>query len=715
MRPPLQADAGLYATRFAFRFCRILALATIALACVVAPPAEAQESDTVTLNFVNADIDAVVKAVAEISGRNFVVDPRVKGTVNIVSARPVARALVYPTLLSALRMQGYAAVEADGVVKIVPEADAKTQAGPVQRGNVTASGERIVTQVIALRHESAAQLVTVLRPLISPNNTISAYIPGNAIIVTDYADNLKRIDRIIASIDQPPAGEPMLVSVKNASALDVVALVNRLLTEGQPPGAQQDAQQRVSLVADPRSNSILVRSDNSARSARVRQLIEQLDTPSRIGGNVFIVYLKNADAAHVAETLRGLYGGERPPAASQLAATAMPAAMPAPGVAAVTGFPASPAATTPLVTSTANGPPAAFAAGGAMIQADTANNALIIMAPEPVYNNLRAVIERLDTRRAQVFVEALIVEVTADKAAEFGVQWQVLTGADRKRTGVQGFGGTNFGTRGGGDNIIDASINLGTVGQGLNLGILNGSINIPGLGIINNLSLLVRSLENDTKANILSTPTLLTLDNEEARIIVGQNVPFITGQYATTGTTATVQPFQTIERRDVGLTLRVRPQVTEGRTVKLRVFQEVSNVQDTTNPAGIITNRRSIESTVVVEDGEIVVLGGLMQDDVKSAIDKVPGLGDIPGVGQLFRYDSRRRVKTNLMVFLRPVVLMDPASAGMITRDRYEYIRNEQGNAVVPAHWLLPDVPTPRLPPLSGAGAPVETRTPVLR
>ena len=699
MRPPIQADAGLSATGFVLRFRRALAFAAIAFACAVAWPAAAQDSDTVTLNFVNADIEAVVKAVGEISGRNFLVDPRVKGTVNIVSARPVARALVYPTLLSALRMQGYAAVEADGVVKIVPEADAKTQAGPVQRGNVTASGERIVTQVIALRHESAAQLVTVLRPLISPNNTISAYIPGNAIIVTDYADNLKRIDRIVASIDQPPAGEPMLVPVKNASALDVVALVNRLLTEGQPPGAPQDAQQRVSLVADPRSNSILVRSDNPGRGARVRQLIEQLDTPARTGGNVFIVYLKNADAAHVAETLRGLYGGERPPAAAQLAAApAMPAVLPAPGVAAVTGFPASPAATSPLALSTANGPPAAFAAGGAMVQADTSNNALIIMAPEPVYNNLRAVIERLDTRRAQVFVEALIVEVTADKAAEFGVQWQVLTGADRKRTGVQGFGGTNFNARGSGDNIIDASINLGTVGQGLNLGILNGSINIPGLGIINNLSLLVRSLENDTKANILSTPTLLTLDNEEARIIVGQNVPFITGQYATTGTNATVQPFQTIERRDVGLVLRVRPQITEGGTIRLGLYQEVSRVQDN-SAAGPILSKRALESSVVIDDQQIVVLGGLIQDSMTDGTEKLPYAGDIPVFGQLFRYDTRQRQKTNLMIFLKPTIVRGTNEGRTITSERYEYLRGEQLHTAPAPRWFWPDPTMPELPP----------------
>ena len=665
---------------------------------LVAPAAWAQDSDTVTLNFVNADIDAVVKAVGEITGRNFLVDPRVKGTINIVSARPVPRALVYPTLLSALRMQGYATVEADGVVKIVPEADAKTQAGPVQRGSVTASGERIVTQVIALRYESAAQLVTVLRPLISPNNTISAYIPNNAIIVTDYADNLKRIDRIIASLDQPPAGEPMLVPVRNASALDVVALVNRLLSDTTAPGAAQEAQQRVSLVADPRSNSILVRADNPARSARVRQLIEQLDTPARVGGNVFIIYLRNADAAHVAETLRGLYGVERPAIGTATTPGApMQATLPPNATAATTGFPAAAAATSPLATS-ATAASTAFAAGGAMIQADVANNALVIMAPEPVYNNLRAVIERLDTRRAQVFVEALIVEVSSDKAAEFGIQWQVLSGANRNRTGVQGFGGTNFGTRGSGNNIIDASVNLGSVGQGLNLGIINGTINIPGLGVINNLGLLVRSLENDAKANILSTPTLLTLDNEEARIIVGQNVPFITGQYATTGSTSTVQPFQTIERRDVGLVLRVRPQITEGGTIRLGIYQEVSRVQDSSS-AGPILSKRALESSVVIDDQQIIVLGGLIQDSLTDGTEKLPYAGDVPVFGSLFRYDTRVRQKTNLMIFLKPTIVRTGNDGRELTSERYDYLRGEQLQSVPGPRWFWTDPTMPELPP----------------
>ena len=682
----------------AFRALCALALSIVVLAHVRF--ALAQDADAVTLNFVNADIDAVVKAVAEITGRNFLVDPRVKGTVNIVSSRPVPKSLVYPTFLSALRMQGFAAVDSDGVVKIVPEAEAKTQAGPVARGSVAASGDRIVTQVIPLRHESAAQLVTVLRPLVSPNNTIAAYIPGNAIIVTDYADNVKRIDRIVASLDQAPPGEPTLVHLANASALDVVALVNRVLTENvAAPGAPVEPRERVALVADPRSNSILVRADNPARGARVRQLIEQLDTPSRPGGNVFIVYLKNAEAAEVAETLRGLYGGEKTSAATSVTTTtSVPAPAPGALAATTTSFGTNAAATSPLATSATSGPSTAFAAGGAMIQADVANNALVIMAPEPVYNNLRAVIERLDTRRAQVFVEALIVEVSSDKAAEFGIQWQVLTGAKVNRDGLQGIGGTNFGARGSGQNIIDASVNLGSVANGLNLGIINGTITIPGLGVISNLGLLVRALENDSSANILSTPTLLTLDNEEARIIVGQNVPFITGQYATTGTTATVQPFQTIERRDVGLVLRVRPQITEGGSVRLGLYQEVSRVQDTSS-AGPILSKRALESSVVVDDQQIVVLGGLIQDSFNDGTQKLPYAGDLPGLGSLFRYDNRSRQKTNLMIFLKPTIVRGTHDGREITSERYDYLRGQELQNAPEPRWFWKDPTTPELPP----------------
>jgi len=710
LRKPRSASAGRCATRssrfrtFVAALRRGCAFVVVLLAALLSTTtlSDAQQSDTVTLNFVNADIDAVVKAVGEITGRNFLVDPRVKGTVNIVSAQPVPRSLVYPTLLSALRMQGFAAVESDGITKIVPEAEAKTQAGPVARATVSASGDRIVTQVIPLHYESAAQLVTVLRPLVTPNNVISAYIPNNAIIVTDYADNVKRIDRIVASLDLPPAGEPMLVHVKNASAIDVAALVNRVLSENAPTGAsaQLEAQQRVALVPDPRSNSILVRADNPARGARVRQLIEQLDTPSRTGGNVFIVYLKNAEAAQVAETLRGLYGGERANGLSTPITTTTSVPMAATGAAATTttSLGASTAATSPLATSTTTSQPTAFSAGGAMIEADTANNALIIMAPEPVYNNLRAVIERLDTRRAQVFVEALIVEVSSDKAAEFGIQWQVLTGASPKRNGVQGIGGTNFGARGSGQNIIDASVNLGSLGNGLNLGVINGSITIPGLGVISNLGLLVRALESDSTANILSTPTLLTLDNEEARIIVGENVPFITGQYATTGTTATVQPFQTIERRDVGLVLRVKPQITEGGTVRLGIYQEVSRVEEN-SAAGPILSKRALESSVVVDDQQIVVLGGLIQDSMNDGTQKLPYAGDVPVFGSLFRYDNRSRTKTNLMIFLKPTIVRGTRGGHELTSERYDYLRGEQSRMALDPRWFWKDPTVPELPP----------------
>jgi general secretion pathway protein D len=663
------------------------------------PPALAADN-TVTLNFVNADIEAVIRAVAEITGRNFIVDPRVKGTINIISARPVPASLVYPTLLSALRLQGFTAIEGDGVVKIVPEADAKQQGGPVVANGAAASGDRLVTQVITLRFESAQQLVNVLRPLITPNNTIAAYPAANALVITDYADNLRRLERIIATLDQPPAGEPTIVPVRYASALDLVALLNRLQIDSAAGAA--DTQQRVTLVADPRSNSIIVRSDNSGRAARVRQLIEQLDTPGRAGGNIFIIYLKNAEATRVALTLRSLLsgGGDGGGQATPTSST---------GGAVSTGLTNLPVANTPPTAAGGAGGAAGFASGGVSIQADPTNNALIIQAPEPVYNNLRAIVEKLDIRRAQVYVEALIVEVSADKAAEFGIQWQSLSGV--KSSGIQGFGGTNFGVRGSGTNIIDISQNPSSTAPGLNLGIINGRIVVPGIGEILNLAFLARALQTDANANILSTPALLTLDNEEAKIVVGQNVPFITGQYATTGNVTGVAPFQTIERKDVGLTLRVRPQITEGGSVRLVIYQEVSRVDSTSNPAGIITNKRSLESSVTIDDGEIVVLGGLISDVLTDNTEKVPLAGDLPLLGALFRYDTRQRVKTNLMVFLKPTVVRGPRSTEALTQDRYEYLIGEQQrmapaprvfwNDTTQPELKLPQPPTaPLIPPL---------------
>jgi len=644
--------------------------------------------DLVTLNFVNAEIEGVVRVVSEITGKNFVLDPRVKGTVNIVSAKPVSRGLVYEIFLAALRVQGYAAIEDRGIVTIVPATEARLYPSPTRgpRDRARAAGDRIQTQVFALRYESAAQLVPILRPLIAPNNTIAAYPGNNTLVITDYASNLLRIERIIDSIDQPGGTEPVVIPLRHASALDVAQTLGRLFTEAAPaaPGAA-DPTQRLAVVADARSNSLIVRSGNPSRLFRLRSLVAVLDSPTSAAGNIHVVYLKNAEAVKLAETLRAIHLGQAAPAAPRA-----PASASAPPVAGAL------AAASPLYSS-APGAPAAYADSSGIIQADAATNSIIINAPDAIYNNLRAVLEKLDVRRAQVYVEALIAEVTADKAAEFGVQWQDLSGAGGTGSSARAFGGTNFGSPG--QNILGIARNPAGVARGLNIGVIRGRVTIPGVGEILNLGVLVRALETDSDANILSTPTLLTLDNEEAKIIIGQNVPFITGQYALSGAATTPTPFQTVERRDVGLTLRIRPQISEGGTVRLQIYQEVSSVQDTTNPAGVITNKRAVESTVLVDDREIIVIGGLIQDTVRDDVEKVPLLGDIPLLGGLFQYRTRSRSKTNLMVFLRPTVLRDARSTGALTGDRYDYILGEQRKARPAPSPPLPDMDPPSLPP----------------
>lgn len=666
------------------------------------------DQDAVTLNFVNAEIEGVVKAVSEITGKNFILDPRVKGTVNIVSAKPVARVLVYEIFLSSLRVQGYAAIEDRGVVRIVPETDAKLYPIPMRgpQGKASAGGDRIQTQVFTLKHESAAQLVPILRPLIAPNNTITAYPANNSLVITDYASNLQRIEKIIDSIDQPNGTEPVMIPLRNASAVDVAQTVNRLFADStQPSGAAAtDPTQRLTVVADPRSNSLIVRSENPSRLFRLRSLIATLDSPTSAAGNIHVIYLKNAEAVKVAETLRAIYLGEtssaQPAGGQPRASTSMGAAPTVTPGTSPTNTPATPQLT--LLPSAPVTP--ALAAG--IIQADPATNSIIINAPDAIYNNLRAAVDKLDVRRAQVYVEALIAEVTAERAAEFGVQWQSLSGLGQ--TNAQGFGGTNFG--GTGQNIVGIAQNPASAGRGLNVGIVNGTVTIPGIGQVLNLNVLVRALETDSNANILATPTLLTLDNEEAAIVIGQNVPFITGQYALSGGATTPTPFQTIERRDVGLTLRVKPQISESGTVRLQIYQEVSSVQDQNipNPAGVVTNKRAVASMVLVDDGQIVVIGGLIQDSLVDGMEKVPVLGDIPVLGALFRYQKRSRSKTNLMVFLRPTVVRDSRSADGITGERYNYILGEQQKPRPTAGSVLPTMESPTLPPLTAPGSPAK-------
>jgi general secretion pathway protein D len=669
----------------------------------------APRSDRYALNFVNADIGAVVRAIGSFTNQTYVVDPRVRGTISLVSPEPLSKEDSRNALLAALRLQGFTIVESGGVAKVVPENDAKIQASPADPRRAMSRGDNtIVTQVFQLNYESATALVPVLRPLIAPNNTIAAYPNNNTLVITDYADNLQRIARIISSIDGPSSGDLEIIPVEHALAIDLVNILNKMLDEGsRGTGAAVDAGQRLTVMADQRTNSLMLRTSSNARAALARNLIKKLDQPTRTPGNVWVVYLKNAEAAKLAKTLQAILTNNPNITQNATSGLSNSASNSSSNLSAVNSSASGTSSTsgTGTSTGTSSGSTGQLSAASGttdtqsngIVQADTSTNSLIITAPEPIYKNLRSIIEKLDVRRAQVFVESLIVEVSSDKAAEFGIQFQGLSGANG--TDPKVIGGTNFNDSGSGRNILGAAANLGSIGRGLNIGIIDGQVNIPGVGTISNLGFLARALESKANANILSTPNILTLDNEEAKIVIGQNVPFITGQFTNASSGgASVNPFQTIERRDVGLTLRVKPQVSEGGVVKLGIFQEVSSVADTTNVSGVVTNKRSIESNVLVENGNIIVLGGLVEDRVTGNEEKVPGLGDVPGIGQFFRYDNRRRMKTNLMVFLRPVVVRDESQAQSIVADRYDYMQNVQRKAQPESRFGLPDMSAPVLP-----------------
>ena len=634
----------------------------------------------ITLNFVNADIEAVARAMASLTGRQVVLDPRVKGTLNLNSDKPVSPTAAYNQFLAALRLQGYTVVESAGLDKVVPEAEAKLQSGSVSaEARPGGMGNQIVTQIFRLSFENANNLLPILRPLISPNNVINVNPGNNSLIITDYADNLQRIARIIAASDVANGSDLEILPLRYAIASDLAPLVLRLLdsSSAAQAGGQADAGFKTTIIAEPRSNSLIVRAANPARVALVKSLALRLDQPTVQGesetGNIHVVTLKNADATKLANTLRAVISSDVRPAAQ----------------AAPAGGQGGAAAATP----------------GGQVQADVATNSLIITAPDPQYRQMRAVIDQLDGRRAQVFVESLIAEVNADRAAEIGVQWQGPIGKAGDST--IGLLGTNFGTSG--KNIISLATGAaaGTVAPaaGLNLGAVIQNDGRYTLGF------LARFLEQNGDGNILSTPNLLTLDNEEAKIVIGQNVPFVTGQYtnANSGGTGSVNPFQTIERKDVGLTLRVKPQISENGTVKLNIFQEVSTVQASSvnSPSGLITNKRSIESNVLVDDGSIVVLGGLLQDTYAGNSDRVPGLADLPLFGALFRSQSRSRSKTNLMVFLRPVIVRDASASDALSNARYEEMRNKQLDAQPIPSKAMPINDSVVMPPARTLTAPV--------
>ncbi|MGJ7542499.1 type II secretion system secretin GspD [Variovorax sp. LT1R16] len=677
------------------------------------------------MNFVDADIQAVISGLSRFLGRNFLMDPRVKGQITLVSDGEIPAVTAYDMLVSALRMRGFTIVDVGKVSRVVPVADAKLQGGSV---NAKTPGGGIATRTFRLAYESADALVPVLKPMIAPENSIVAYAANNTLVITDYVDNLERIARIIESIDTPASLDTDVVKVHNGVAVDIAGLANELLQ-----GGGNEPKRDIVVLADPRSNSVIIRSSSPARTSLARDLVIKLDNTQEDPGNLHVVYLRNAQAIYLSGVLRGLLTGDSGSTAlgsgdsaraalgagGMLGGTGSPGGTGNSGSTARTSAPTSGASARGATNSTGGasarfgagsgnaggaqqggGTGTAFSANGVTVQADATTNALIIAAPEPMYRSIRRVIDMLDQRRAQVLVESLIVEVTEQDAAQLGIQWM--------RNNGRFIGGTNLGGGAGLNNSATNTIDL--LPKGLNLGIVDGTVKLPGGGEILNLNLLARALQTKGGANILSTPNILTLDNEVASIIVGKTVPFVSGQYITPGGGGSDNPFQTVTREDIGLQLKIRPQISEGGTVKLDIYQEVSSIDDqNSGVGGIVTNKRALDTSVLLDDGQIMVLGGLLEDSVTNTTESVPGLGTIPVLGNLFRYDKRQRVKTNLMVFLRPYVIRDANAGRGLTQDRYNFMRMQQSRGQPGKHLLLPDMAAPILPP---ADVPVAGRPP---
>lgn len=618
------------------RFAAVIILIPVLLNSVSAANTDQTEAVT-TLNFNNTDITAVIAAVSEMTGRNFIVDPRVKGKVTIISHQAMSSSEVYDVFLSVLKVHGFAAIPGDNVIKIVPEVGAKQDTIRTATGKEPGEGDEFVTRVIDVKYVNAAQLVPILRPLIPQRGHLAAYPGSNVLVISDSAGNIQRLISIIRRIDQASGDEIEVIKLEQASASEVVRIITRL-----KPSDPKDPEQ-VKIVADDRSNSVLVSGGKSER-IRLRALISHLDTPVAVGGNTHVIYLKNAVAKNLVPVLTGV---------SQ---------------------------------SVSGGTAKKSAAGNEniIIQADENTNALVINAPPDVFRSLRTVVQKLDVRRAQVLVEAIIAEVTTNATRELGIQW-AFDGISKD----QPVGFINFSSVGGLGGLLSSPPTLND-GIAIAGGDFSGSTRFGAL---------IRALAGDSDSNILSTPSLVTLDNEEAEIVVGQNVPFLTGSYSSTGSGSTPSnPFQTVQREDVGLTLKIKPQINEGNAIKLEVDQEVSTVTDSQLGVDLITNKRAIKTNVIVEDGQAVVLGGLIQDELRETEQRVPGLGDIPILGWLFRSSRTTKVKTNLMVFIHPVILKDSAITNNYTADKYNFMRAKQLEVKDDGISLMYDDVTPVMP-----------------
>lgn len=615
-----------------------------------------ENAKAVTLNLNNADLTAFISAISELTGKNFVVDPRVKGQVTVISSAPTDPNALYEVFLSVLKVHGYAAVPSGKVIKIVPDINARSQGAADLVHGRPQDSERIVTAVIPTQYLNVAELVPLLRPLLPQEAHLAASATADALIIADTAANVDRIMRIVRDLDRDNAFDIEVIPLKNAEARELVTTLQSLPSlagEPQQPGRQSP------LAADERSNSVLIGGPPAVKQ-RLRGLIAALDVPKTAKTDIIeVVYLRFARAKDLVELLHGV-GDYSYRQSTESAGKGGQQAQQAP------------------ILPTASGGGAA----GFQVLADEATNALVLQAKPELLVQLKQVIKSLDIRRAQVLVEGIVAEVSSSKADELGIQWKTALGKDGVFAGAK-LPGTDAGAI---TSPFDTTA-VPSFNNGLTLGYFSAG----------DLRALIRALSGDQFTNVLSTPTLMTLDNAEAKIVVGQNVPFVTGQF-TNSTTTSLNPFQTIERKDIGILLKVKPQINEGDTLTLNIEQEVSSVDRTTTASDLVTNKRAISTTVLVDNRQIVVLGGLISDDLTHNRQKVPLLGDVPVLGQLFRNDASDYKKTNLMVFLRPTIVRDRETNRELTGARYEDLRVKQQRQDEQQSFFLRRDASPRLP-----------------
>lgn len=620
--------------------------------------------EKVTLNFKGAELKAVITSVADITGKSFIIDPRVKGKATIISKRPLTKGEVYEVFLSVLEVHGYTAIPSGTTIKILPDADAKHSGLPTVDDEHPGSGDEAVTRVIEVEHVTAAQLVPILRPLVPPQGHLAAYPQSNVLIISDRAHNIERLLEIIKRIDQPTSGEIEIITLQHASAAELVRVLTTISQRSaSAKGGQGTA---TTLVADERTNSILIGGDRSER-IELRAIITHLDTPTEVDGDTHVIYLRYASAKDLVPVLTGVGDSAKKAGLAGVGA----AAAPKPG----------PANANPILN----------------IQADESSNALVITAPPALFKSLEAVIRQLDVRRAQVMVEAIIADVSYSSAAKLGVQW--IFDGTQTDSGVGTIDFTGFGSAAAAAaKSKDPGALAGILGQGANLAF--GRFDGGGL----NFAGLLKALQSDNNTNVLSTPSLVTLDNEDAEIFVGSEVSIPTGTFSSTGGgSSPTNPFTTFERKPVGISLKVKPQINEGDAVRLDIQQKVDSLSTSVSTAGtggLVTAERRIDTTVIVDNGSILVLGGLVKDDLVETHSKVPLLGDIPILGYLFRFEDVSKVKTNLMVFLRPTIMRTLEQGMALTNSKYNYIRDVQRNFNENAVQLWLDGDPPEIPEL---------------